>query len=214
MIITFSHQKGGVGKSTLAWNLSVLLQKKYNIQLVDLDAQKTLTIVNNIRAKNPKLKMVNVRSFENKEELLAYIKNDSDDRLSIIDVGGFDSNINRIAIAYADIVITPVSDKEMDLFGLQSFERILGEISESINDKVVVKVLLNDINPQKSKLEDIREFITRSSHFELLDTVIRTRADFAHSVGKGMSVVEYNEDGKASKEAKSLAKEIKKLLKG
>jgi len=43
MIIVVSHQKVGVGKSTIAWDLATNLQKKYNVELVDLDIQRTLT---------------------------------------------------------------------------------------------------------------------------------------------------------------------------
>ena len=49
MIIAISHQKGGVGKSTIAWNLAIALQKKYKVELVYLDIQKTLTYTNKIR---------------------------------------------------------------------------------------------------------------------------------------------------------------------
>ena len=43
MIITLSHQKGGVGKSTLAWNMIVEFSKKRMVSVIDLDMQKTIT---------------------------------------------------------------------------------------------------------------------------------------------------------------------------
>ena len=51
MIIAISHQKGGVGKSTIAYNLSVELSKKYTVNVVDLDVQQTITACNVIRSK-------------------------------------------------------------------------------------------------------------------------------------------------------------------
>ena len=37
MIITFAHQKGGVGKSTLAFNTAVELSKEYKVIVIDLE---------------------------------------------------------------------------------------------------------------------------------------------------------------------------------
>ena len=65
MLIVLSHQKGGVGKSTIAWNLATGLQnKKYIVELVDLDVQQTLFYTNEIRKQNPKLKPLIVKRFD------------------------------------------------------------------------------------------------------------------------------------------------------
>lgn len=212
MIIAISHQKGGVGKSTIAWNLAISLQKKYTVELVDLDIQKTLTYTNEIRKHQTKYTPLNIRTFQNAEELKKYINSDSDDKLSIIDLGGFDSTMNRITIITADLVITPVSDKSFELLGLKSFEGILGQLSELIEGELKVKVLLNNINPQKSKLNKLKNFIEKSKHFELLDTVLRTRVDYDKSAGVGKSVIEYKKESKAASEIKELVKEVKKIL--
>lgn len=89
MIIAISHQKGGVGKSTIAWNLALTLQKKYDVELVDLDTQKTLTYTNEIRKHQTKSTPLKIKTFGNPEDLKRYINSDSDDKLSIIDLGGF-----------------------------------------------------------------------------------------------------------------------------
>lgn len=212
MIIAVSHQKGGVGKSTIAWNLALALQKKYDVELVDLDIQKTLTYTNEIRKHQTKLKPLKIRIFRNAEDLKRYINSDSDDKISIIDLGGFDSTMNRITIITADLVITPVSDKNFELLGLKSFEQILAQLGELIEGDLKVKVLLNNLNPQKSKLDNLKAFIEKSEYFELLDTVLRSRIDYDKSAGQGQSVLEYDKEGKAAKEIKSLSKEIQKIL--
>ena len=212
MIIAVSHQKGGVGKSTIAWNLALALQKKYDVELVDLDIQKTLTYTNEIRKHQTKLKPLKIRIFRNAEDLKRYINSDSDNKISIIDLGGFDSTMNRITIITADLVITPVSDKNFELLGLKSFEQILAQLGELIEGELKVKVLLNNLNPQKSKLDNLKAFIEKSEYFELLDTVLRSRIDYDKSAGQGQSVLEYDKEGKAAKEIKSLSKEIQKIL--
>ena len=141
-----------------------------------------------------------------------YIRGDNEKRISIIDVGGFDSDMARVAIASADLIITPVSDKNFELLGIKTFEKTLQAISAAIDDTVIVKVLLNNLNPKKSKLDDLIVFLSKSSHFELLDSVLRTRADFDRSVGVGKNVIEFDKDSKAAKEIKSLIKEVIYIL--
>jgi len=210
MLIVLSHQKGGVGKSTIAWNLATGLQnKKYSIELVDLDVQQTLFYTNEIRKQNPKLKPLIVKHFNSINDFKMYIRGDNEDRISVIDVGGFDSDMARIAIASADLVITPVSNK---ILGVKTFEKTLSAISTAIDDTVVVKVLLNNLNPRKSKLDDLIAFLNKSSHFDLMDSILRTRADLDRSVGEGKNVIEYDKNSKASKEMKALIKEVIYIL--
>ncbi len=213
MIIALSHQKGGVGKSTIAWNIAIALQqKKHNVEVIDLDAQTTLFFANEIRKGKEGLKALTLKRFEKLDELKEYIQSDSEDRVSIIDLGGFDSDISRVVIYSADLVITPVSDRYAELFGIKSFEKILTDISKISGDKVKVGVLLNRINPVKSNLSELKSFISSSEYFTLFDTVLRTREDLNKSLGAGKNVIEYNKKGKASKEIRSLVKEIEIMI--
>ena len=213
MIIVVSHQKGGVGKSTVAWDLATHLQNKHNVELVDLDIQKTLTYANEIRKHKTKLKPLTVKAFETPEDFKKYINGDSDERISIVDVGGFDSSMNRLAIVIADLIITPVSDKSFELLGIKTFEKVLAQLDEMVNHDIRVKVLLNNLNPKKSKLDSLKNFITKSPHFELLESILRNRANYDKSAGDGKNVIEYDKESKAAKEIKDLAKEIKTILK-
>lgn len=212
MIIVVSHQKGGVGKSTIAWNLATNLQEDYKVELVDLDIQRTLTYANEIRKQHKMLTPLSIKHFDTPEDLKKYIQGDNKERLSIIDVGGFDSSMNRLALVLADIIITPVSDKSFELLGIKTFETIISQLDELVDHDIKIKVLLNNLNPKKSKLENLKEFILKSPHFELLDTVLRNRADYDKSAGEGKNVIEYKSEGKAAKEIKKLTKEIKIIL--
>ena len=207
MIISVAHTKGGVGKSTISWNLATQLDKKYNIEIVDLDFQKTLTYTNEFRDK-PFI----VRNFNNLKDLNKYIAKDSNDRLSIIDVGGFDSDINRMSIIMSDIVITPVSDSGTELLGLMRFEKVLDEMSKAMNEEITTTVLINDINPKKTKLDDLIDYIEENSHFSLFKTILRTRADYGKALDRGLGVAEFDKDSKAAKEFKALTKEVKNMI--
>jgi len=208
MIIAVAHTKGGVGKSTIAWNIATALNQSYNIELIDLDFQKTLTYINEYRSEQ-----LTVKNFDNVDEFKAYIKADNDQRISIVDVGGFDSDLNRISIIMADLVITPVSDAGTELLGLIRFEKILKEISQAIEEKVTVNVLLNNINPQKKKLEELREYIDKNEYFNLFESILRTRADYGKALDDGLGAIEYKANSKAGNEMKELVREIEQIVK-
>lgn len=210
MIISVSHQKGGVGKSTLAFNLAYYLAK-YNPVLVDLDIQNTISYANTIREQISNKKF-NVQVVNSDTALKEIIKLSNKNNLIIIDTGGFDSSLNRLSIIASDLIITPVSDKLFELLGLKKFESILSELSNIKKEKVIARVLLNNISPSVKKLGDLYSFIQESSSFELFDTVIRQRADIVHSSSKGLAVAEYNKGCKADLEYQALTKEIEQLI--
>jgi len=208
MIITISHQKGGVGKSTLAYNVAVELSKKHNVEVIDLDVQQTVTAYNRIRhemGQNP----LPVHIFTTAEELEIYFESLDDDTVVIIDSGGFDSSLNRFAMLVSDFLITPVSSEFTEILGLQKYESILRELSEQSGMTIVTNVVLNKTNPNQKKFDEVNEFISSSPHFNLMDSMMRRRVDFANSVAYGFSVRELDKKSEASKELKVFVKEIK-----
>lgn len=211
MIITLSHQKGGVGKSTVAWNLAVNFSKIIDTRIIDLDTQRSLTVTNALRQQH-KMNPIQMLHFNTAEELAHYAQNDLDNTLTIIDSGGFDSAYNRVAIMASDLLITPVSDKPFDLMGLQKYEEILKSLSEIQGETIKTNILFNNINPAMKRFGDLIEFVCASDHFDLLISILRQRVDIANSVGEGKSIKEYRIFSKADQEMDNLFEEIKSLL--
>jgi len=209
-VITIAHQKGGVGKSTIALNLAVELGKKYPLNVIDLDYQKSISVFNENR-KETGLKPLNIIPVKNKKELMKVI--DNTDGIILIDSGGFDSDLNRIAIVGADIIITPLSNNLIEIYGLETFKKILIELREVRND-LKSNILLNNVNPQATKsIQELQEYISSNkNYFNIFETVLRRRSDFAKSFELGKSVVEMDKTSKASKEIQNLIREIEKIL--
>jgi chromosome partitioning protein len=209
-IITIAHQKGGVGKSTIAINLATELSKKYNLKVIDLDYQKSITIYNETR-KEKGLKFLDVIQVDTQNELINFLK--QTDGLILIDSGGFDSDLNRTAIVSADLIITPLSNNLIEIYGLETFKNILQELKE-IEPSIKSNVLLNNVNPQaKRSIQELQNYIkSNNEYFDLFNTILRRRVDFAKSFEEGKSVVEINSKSKASKELKSLIKEMETIL--
>ena len=211
MILTLSHQKGGVGKSTVAWNLAVLFSPIIETRIIDLDTQRSLSVTNSLREQNhlPPFQMLH---FNTAGELAEYAQNDSEEVLTIIDSGGFDSAFNRVAIIASDLLITPVSDKPFDLMGLQKYEEILKSLSEIQGETIKTHILFNNINPAMKRFGDLIDFVCSSDHFELLVSVLRQRVDIANSVGEGKSIKEYRIFSRADQEMDDLFHEVKSIL--
>jgi len=211
MIVAISHQKGGVGKSTIAWNLTVLFSQLLPTVIIDLDTQQSLTQTNQIR-QSLGLVPLEVKHVANAGELAMHIERDVPYKLTIIDSGGFDSAYNRVAIAGSDLIITPISDKPFDLMGLQKYEEILKSLSEIQKETIKTNVLFNNLNPAMKNFGDLIEFICMSEHFELMTSVIRQRVDIANSIGVGKSIKEFRIFSKADQEFDALFEEVKEKL--
>ncbi|HIP11919.1 MAG TPA: ParA family protein [Arcobacter sp.] len=205
MIITVAHSKGGVGKSLLAWHLAIGLKTP----IVDLDFQKTLVYTNNLRKANG-FKKLELIQPETPEAFIELMDEWPEDRNIIIDVGGFDSNLNRAAIYISDIIITPAVDRVTEMAGLYKFHQIIEELSSKMKTNIQADILLNDVSPTQKDFSIIEDLVDNLKHFNLMDTIVAHRADFYKTMEEGKGVTEIEGKSKAKKELKELIKEIKK----
>jgi len=205
MIITVAHSKGGVGKSLLAWHLAIGLKTP----IVDLDFQKTLVYTNNLRKANG-FKKLELIQPETPEAFIELMDEWPEDRNIIIDVGGFDSNLNRAAIYISDIIITPAVDRVTEMAGLYKFHQIIEELSSKMKTNIQADILLNDVSPTQKDFSIIEVLVDNLKHFNLMDTIVAHRADFYKTMEEGKGVTEIEGKSKAKKELKELIKEIKK----
>jgi len=207
MIVTFAHTKGGVGKSLLAWNTAIALKAR----IIDLDFQKTLLFVNEIRQQNG-YKAIQIDQAQSLEEFFSFCGEVDDNENIIIDVGGFDSELTRMALYTADLVITPAADRVTELAGLMKFHEIVEDVSRNVGADIKAHILINNVNPNARDFGIVRDFAEEYEHFEMMETIIHQRADFYKTMEEGKTVYELGK-GKAYKEIKKLAKEIKKRAK-
>lgn len=199
MILTIAHTKGGVGKSTLAWNLAAsLLEDKRKVTIVDLDFQQTLFFINSINENS----ILEVKQPQTADELIEIFENYKDDEYIIVDVGGFDNDINRIAISWADKVVVPISNSVTEVIGFKTFEAILEEI-----DNPFIYVVLNNIHPLTKNFEEIAKAIGVKPNIQLLSSIIRNRKIYKEILCEGKSVFD-TKDTDAQEEIKRLKDEL------
>ena len=139
-VITVANEKGGVGKSTIAFHLAVALASRgFAVAAIDLDRrQQTFSRVLTNRAgtarrlgiglPQPRHQLLGQHSGAMLCQEISRIGWDCD--YVVIDAPGYDSGIARRAIAIADRVVTPVNSSFVDLDLLGRFHpvdnRLLG----------------------------------------------------------------------------------------
>lgn len=222
MILNLSHQKGGTGKSTIAYHLAMaFILLEFKVKLLDLDIQDTCVSLNELREE----KLDYIINVTEEQEFVDIINNATEEEIIIIDSGGFDSTLTRLAIMGADINLTPVADKVTELLAvIKKYSVILEEIEEETEIKVKSYVLLNKIHLFASKFEHIKELLQDQERMQLITTlkevageetkaplIIRDRNIYDKSLIEGKTVQETPErkgyEG-ASYEIEKLAKTL------
>ncbi len=185
-IINTAHTKGGAAKSTVAWNLAVALQGKgVKVSILDLDSQKSCYQLNMIRTVSPMV----VMHIKDINELQLLVESIAKDEVLIIDEGGFNADLNTLAMSLADVVVTPLRDSIMDIMGLKVFEKV---IDDAGNPKT--KLLLNMIHPLQKDFSPFEDAVKSKLNLEILKTKFLQSSwfDIAHNQGKGVSEMNTN----------------------
>ena len=81
-----------------------------------------------------------------------------------------DNDVIRKGLEVADLIITPVSLSQVEIFGLQDFNDLLN--SSDIIQRTKTFVLLNNVNLRaKKEIIMARNLIEEEFEFKLLDTM-------------------------------------------
>ncbi len=193
-IITLAHQKGGVGKSTLALNLAYCIQNGLKVGLVDADLQGSLR---NLNLMADGISLINfIDDFTN-------LKTQPFD-LILVDTPPYLSNRLPELFLQSDFILVPT---KAGFFGMMAIKSTLALINETIKAKPDLKagVVFNMIKRSSSITSEIKS-LTKDFSIPVLKNIISDRVSFTRSAISG-GVLETN-DEKAKSEIISLADEI------
>lgn len=195
-VLTFAHQKGGVGKSTLAINVAHALRKQgYTVAVKDFDLQgtsfKILNSLDNIDIYGPK----------------GEIKNDYD--FLIIDTPPYLNPVLIDIFAESDVVIIPTKPSIPDIIAINGTIELYDKASIR-NRNLKGKIVINQLVSSSSILGQLRGELDSLS-LKIFDTKIENR------VAYGRSLIEENgifsdEDKKAQTEMTAFTNEILNLV--
>ncbi len=196
-VITFASSKGGVGKTTLAFNAAIHAAKAQGVLLADLDPQRSLLDLCARRREMPELKTDNPMILENAAtvssavEVLMQTGYDRD--FLLVDTPGSGVNIMRDAIANADVVVVPLQPSPMDLLAQ---DPVL-EMIETHRKRDRLLFVLNRVDRRVGPglIEGTCKRLALLSSHPIVQ--IAQRADYAWAGAEARAGVEVNKDAAA-----------------
>lgn len=208
--IAVAHSKGGTGKTTTATQLADAMNIR---RIADIDIHKGLSVINTLRPDDRKWEIIDV---SNKEDLAKAIEQSNEKGPLLIDCGGFDSEMTRVAIALADLILTPANDDITEQLGLASFNRTLADISNITGEKIIAHVLMTRVHPARKNFKAIRSAINQLEHLTMMNSHLSNRAIYPTVMaerGSGVTSHIGTNHSEAGKEVRKFVDEVKSLLK-
>lgn len=192
-IITIAHQKGGVGKSTLALNLAVCFQDQLTVALVDTDLQGSLADLKDDLAS---LTIIQEDDFEKIRQLKQ--------QLIIIDTPPYLSNRLPDLFQISDYVLIPTKAGFFDVMAIRSTIALVKEAQKK-HTSLNAGIVLNMIKPRSGVTAEVKELL-KSFDMPVLTTTVHDRVSFTRSPITGGVLA--GDDNKAKEEITALAEEI------
>lgn len=209
MILVIGSEKGGVGKSSISCNLTILsMLEGIDTLLVDADIQGSCNDFSVKRDEleiSPRIQVVMKRGKNLNRELT-----DLKDRYQriIVDTGGRDSVELRSSLLVANTVLVPLRPSQFDLWTTEKIFSIVDtalDLNENLKPYVVISQAHTNKNVTSSR--NASNFLSEYPNIKLCSTSIHERQVWQRSIMNGKGVCEYK-DNKASDELKLLYGEI------
>ena len=204
MVLAIGNVKGGVGKTTLAVNLTIALSRqKRDVLLIDGDEQATAMAFTDLRSAQkdgkPGYTAVALHGKAIRDQTRQLVPKYTD---IVIDVGGRDTGSLRAALTVAETVVVPVQPRSFDVWGVDQTADLVRD-ARQINQHLRALVVLNNADSQGKDNEAAAEALRSVEGIELAPYKIVRRKAFPNAAASGLSVLEYD-DPKASSELNAL----------
>lgn len=197
-IITVAHQKGGVGKTTLALNLAACFKDGLNVGLLDTDLQGSLIGLSDM------LEGIELVPYDHQPQQLRSVAKD----LLIIDTPPYLTSQLPALFEVSDFVLVPSKVGFLDVMAIRATLQLIREAQQR-QPNLKSGIVLNMVKPRTTVNEEIREII-RSYEVPLLQTSVSDRVSYTRS--PILSGVFAGDDERAKDEITALADEILKEL--
>lgn len=216
MIVTIGSTKGGVGKSTLAIQLSLARTLAgASVLLVDGDPQGSAQDAIAARADAGRSPGVACVHFPDERVLRAQVQQQAaayDD--VIVDVGGRDNATLRMALVLSDLLIVPVQPRSLDVWTIRNITALIDGAQDARADRGraplrAVAVLNMADSDGGSDNADTIAAIAGFPQLVVLDALIKRRKAYANACGLGLAVTELSpRDPKACDEIATLVRTV------
>lgn len=208
MILVCGGIKGGVGKTTLATNMTILRAAAgKDVLLVDADDQGTASDFTAVRNEtlqgNAGYSSIKLHGAAVRAEVLRMASKFDD---VVIDVGGRDTAGQRAALSVADIYAVPFLPGSFDVWTLDSVSQLVQE-ARAFNEKLKAVCLINRADPSGSDNEEAAAIALETPGLTYIDAPLGNRKAFRTVAAQGLAVTEMKRvDRKAVEELQKLYK--------
>lgn len=196
-VITVAHQKGGVGKTTLALNLSFLFKDTLKVGILDTDLQGSVVGLGDLLEG---VALVPREALETGEvpEL----------DILIIDTPPYLTDQLSTLFEISDFVLVPTKVSYLDVMAIKATIALIAEAQKK-NSDMKAGIVLNMVKYRTSVNADIKGILDSYS-IPTLKTKVMERVSYIRSVvANGVGNIE---DEKAREEMMALAEEIVEQL--
>ncbi|MCD2514597.1 ParA family protein [Comamonas endophytica] len=208
MIFACVNTKGGVGKTTTAVHLAVMLARQGSTLLIDGDPQASAASWAAWRRDSeyssgptPTTTCLAGKAILSEGKQLAT----GFDHV-VVDAGGRDSVGLRSALLLAQRAVIPVGASNLDAAAMTDLLEVV-ELARDYNPDLDVRVLLTRVDPRTKDAAEMLEFLTEQK-LRVLTTKVCERVAFRRAIGEGASVKELGRDQAAIAEMEAFFREV------
>jgi chromosome partitioning protein len=188
-IILVTHQKGGVGKSTLTFNLAQNISSNAKIAVIDFDLQGSLSQLKDL------VTDFDIISFKEEIENISNLEYD----FIFIDTPPYLSNHLPKLVELADLIIVPTKAGILDLLAIKSTLQLIEQENKTAETLIVFNMIKANTTLTIDILIGLEEYNVKIADTHISDLVAFTRSVLAKGV---------KNDKNAQKQLDNLTKEI------
>jgi len=208
MIYAVVNTKGGVGKTTTAVHLAVMLARTGATLLIDGDPQASAASWaawrrDTDRQPHPTtIVLCGKAIFSEGRSIAANYKH------AVVDAGGRDSPGMRAAMLLADMAIIPIGTSNLDMAAMDDLLTIISD-AKQFNEKLNVRVLMTRIDTRTKDTDEILTYL-KGKGLHVLQSKVCERVAVRRAVGEGAIVQEFGKDVNAISEIEVFFEEVTK----
>ena len=194
MVVVFGGIKGGTGKSTLAVNMAVWLNRD-NVVLYDGDPQKTTTHFIQFRLEQedyqPGKRLGFTYPLHKHLTLTQHVDQDPSFDY-IVDVGGRDTTLQREAMTLADVLVVPMALSGFDVWPLQELLELVEQARE-YNPKLKLFLVANRCDYRGPNTAAYREVEQALDEMQLqFQGLVTDRVAYSKTTAQGYGLFDDN----------------------